>query len=124
VETFWATEDAKYLRSAAVSQGLIYMLGEGHGLLHVMKTSADKLEALTHQRDELLQAHTALVARLHDVTTMLEAERARIEGAPKGKVASFSGTGSWHVIKEDVSVIVAPMKDQRVALVVLDKVPT
>jgi hypothetical protein len=31
---------------------------------------------------EILQAHTALVARLHDVTTMLEAERARIDSAP------------------------------------------
>jgi hypothetical protein len=38
--------------------------------------------ALRTERDELLQAHTALVARLHDVTTMLEAERARIAGAP------------------------------------------
>jgi hypothetical protein len=37
--------------------------------------------ALRTERGELLQAHTALVARLHDVTTMLEAERARIAGA-------------------------------------------
>jgi hypothetical protein len=33
--------------------------------------------ALRNERDELLQAHTALVGRLHDVTAMLEAERAR-----------------------------------------------
>jgi predicted DNA-binding protein YlxM (UPF0122 family) len=32
--------------------------------------------ALRTERGELLQAHTALVARLYDVTTMLEAERA------------------------------------------------
>jgi hypothetical protein len=38
--------------------------------------------ALRTERGELLQAHTALVARLHDVTTMLEVERARIADAP------------------------------------------
>jgi hypothetical protein len=32
--------------------------------------------------DEARAAHTALVERLHDVTTMLEAERARIADAP------------------------------------------
>jgi hypothetical protein len=37
---------------------------------------------------EILQAHTALIIRLHEVTTMLEAERARrrwlpIDSAPK-----------------------------------------
>jgi hypothetical protein len=37
--------------------------------------------ALRTERGELLQAHTALVARLHDVTTTLEAERARIADA-------------------------------------------
>jgi hypothetical protein len=46
-----------------------------------------------------------------------------IANAPKGEVASFSGTGSWHVIKEDVSVIVEPMKGRRVALVTLPHNP-
>lgn len=69
--------------------------------------------------EQLRRDYKALVIRLHDVTTELEAERTRIAEAPKGEVASFSGTGSWHVIKEDASVIVQPMKGKRVALVVL-----
>jgi hypothetical protein len=38
--------------------------------------AAAEIERLRTEHAELLQAHTALVARLHDVTTMLEAERA------------------------------------------------
>jgi hypothetical protein len=53
-----------------------------HNDLSIGDEAADEIEHLRAKRDGLLQAHTALVARLHDVTAMLEAERARIAGAP------------------------------------------
>jgi hypothetical protein len=71
---------------------------------------------LRRDNDEILQAHTALVERLHDVTTMLEAERARIEGAPVGIVdAEMVVPDGFRLYPED-------LWDKRVALVVLDKV--
>jgi hypothetical protein len=65
------------------------------------------------KRAEILQAHTALVARLHDVTTMLEAYRARIEGAPVGIVDAEM------VVPEGFRLYPEDLWDKRVALVVL-----
>jgi hypothetical protein len=71
---------------------------------------ADKLR---RDNAEILQAHTALVARLHDVTTMLEAERARIAAAPVGIVdAEMVVPDGFRLYPED-------LWDKRVALVVL-----
>jgi hypothetical protein len=54
----------------------------GEKLIRAMPELIDEIGRLRTEHDETLQAHTALVARLHDVTTTLEAERARIAGAP------------------------------------------
>lgn len=50
-----------------------------------------------------------------------DALKARIDSAPVGKVASFTGTGSWHVVKENPAFITVPLRGKRVALVLLDQ---
>jgi acetyl-CoA carboxylase carboxyltransferase component len=88
----------------------------GEKLIRAMPELIDEIGRLRTERDEILQAHTALVARLHDVTTMLEAERARIAGAPVGIVdAEMVVPDGFRLYPED-------LWDKRVALVVLDKV--
>jgi hypothetical protein len=79
--------------------------------------AADEIERLRTEHDEILQAHTALVARLHDVTTMLEAERARIAGAPVG-TARFDAH-EWLTL--DDADLDESCDGQRFALVKLDK---
>jgi hypothetical protein len=71
--------------------------------------------ALRNERDELLQAHTALVGRLHDVTAMLEAERARIADAQIVRPYVRGVTDSC-VIDEEIS---RELAGKRVALVVM-----
>jgi hypothetical protein len=78
--------------------------------------AAAEIGRLRTQHAEILQAHTALVVRLHDVTTMLEAKRARIEGAPVGIVDAEM------VVPEGFRLYPEDLWDKRVALVVLDKV--
>jgi hypothetical protein len=73
---------------------------------------ADKLR---RDNAEILQAHTALVARLHDVTTMLEAYRARMAGAPVG-TARFDAH-EWLTL--DDADLDESCDGQRFALVVL-----
>jgi chromosome segregation ATPase len=103
----------------------------------------NELRAMKLEHAEILQAHTALVARLHDVTTQLEAERAahedqmvsamheidmlrserdeeraRIAGAPVG-TARFDAH-EWLTL--DDADLDESSDGQRFALVVLDKV--
>jgi hypothetical protein len=89
-----------------------------HNDLSIGDEAADEIEHLRAKRDGLLQAHTALVTRLHDVTTMLEAERARIAGAPTTTLewCDFN-RGLW--INENTE---DAFTGKRVALVVLDEV--
>jgi 5-methylcytosine-specific restriction endonuclease McrBC regulatory subunit McrC len=57
VPTEWAVENASNLRYAAASESLLYMLGAGHGCLHVMNSSAEKLESLARERDVILRLY-------------------------------------------------------------------
>jgi hypothetical protein len=112
---------AKWLRKAAAE-----IRDENHaGWGNTCEQAADAIDAHIAQHAEILQAHTPLVARLHDVTTMLEAERARIAGAVV--VDNFRRYSHSHEYLEmsgtdETQVTDGNLWGKRVALVVLDKV--
>jgi hypothetical protein len=87
----------------------------GEKLIRAMPELIAEIGRLRTERAEILQAHTALVARLHDVTTMLEAERARMAGAPVVRPYVRGVTDSC-VIDEEIN---REFAGKRVALVVL-----
>jgi hypothetical protein len=91
-----------------------------HNDLSIGDEAADEIEHLRAKRDGLLQAHTALVTRLHDVTTMLEAERARIAGAPVSTTrCRFENDEDGEVFLPSCFDLPRDFFGKRVALVVL-----
>lgn len=74
------------------------------------------LTRIIESRAEILAAHEALVIRLGEVTTMLEAERARIAEAPAGTLSA----SLTRVELRDADMNALPLNGKRVALVVLE----
>ena len=81
----------------------------------------DAYEVIEAGAMKLIDAHDAMVIRLGEVTTMLEAERRRIAEAPEGIVVACDlrkARPTWHVTDERDEVT-ASIGGKRVALVVL-----
>jgi Lar family restriction alleviation protein len=111
---------AQEARTANATIAEIYQLcsgGKGEpGNWH----GAEPVRALLGQHAEVLAAHTALVERLHDVTTMLEAERARIAGAPVSTTrCRFENDEDGEVFLPSCFDLPRDFFGKRVALVVL-----